>query len=320
MYSQYLVTDLMTFSESDLENLAAVVKHMAVSGLGTDQCLKNDCLPLPVHFYSPVPDIADLDRRNVWSKKSELRGIDMTPERQLSFLREASGLYASETRWPEKGDNPLAFYSVNTSFGYECASGLHYMIRMFKPRSIIEIGSGNSSKVISAALRMNQDESGAGCNYTIIDPHVSDDIRRLPSVTSTRQQKVEELESSFFHSLSANDILFIDSSHTVRTGGDVNFLILEVLPLLAPGVIVHFHDIALPAEYDRQYFVNPQFRVFWTEAYLLQAFLAFNSAYEVLLAMVYLKLRFPKEFEAGFPHPVPGSLPSGSFWIRRRFN
>jgi hypothetical protein len=83
------------------------------------------------------------------------------------------------------------------------------------------------------------------------------------------------MDLAFLEELKENDILFIDSGHTVRTRSDVNFLILEVLPRLAPGAIVHFHDIPLPFEYQKVYFTNPTFRVFWTEAYLLQSFLAF---------------------------------------------
>ena len=117
--------------------------------------------------------------------------------------------------------------------------------------------------------------------------------------------QVELINVDFFKQLSKNDILFIDSSHTVRIGSDVNYLILDVLPRLAPGVIVHFHDISLPDEYTKVYATNPRFRMFWTEAYLLQAFLCYNSQFEVLLAMHYLMTQQKEAFRSAFPRYDP---------------
>ena len=125
-------------------------------------------------------------------------------------------------------------------------------------------------------------------------------------------------DPQMFDQLQENDILFIDSGHCVRTGSDVNFLILDVLPRLSPGVVVHFHDIGLPDEYPKVYFTNPDFRVFWTEAYLLQAFLAFNQDFEVLLAVSYLMKNHRAEFCVAFPHIDTDEYRiSGSFWLRR---
>ncbi len=103
--------------------------------------------------------------------------------------------------------------------------------------------------------------------YTIIDPHPSEMISggRLPGLTRLIAERVEGAPDPFVD-LIENDILLIDSSHTGKIGGDVNYLILDVLPRLAPGVIIHFHDIALPYEYPKAYHTNPHFRVFWTVA------------------------------------------------------
>ena len=120
--------------------------------------------------------------------------------------------------------------------------------------------------------------------------------------------------------LRENDILFIDSGHCVRIGGDVNYLVLDVLPRLAPGVIVHFHDIAMPYEYSKTYAVNECLRKLWTEMYLVQSFLCFNTEYEVLLAMKYLMSDHNERFRDMFCHYHPEKHPdfSGSFWIRSR--
>jgi len=194
---------------------------------------------------------------------------------------------------------------------------LHCMTRYLRPRRIYEIGSGFSSLVISSALGMNETP---GTEYIIIDPYSQPVINSLPRVTRLINQRVELLEVEFFESLEKNNILFIDSGHTVRIGSDVNYLILEILPRLAPGVVVHFHDIPMPDEYSEVYFKKPQFRVFWTESYLLQAFLCFNSQYEILLSMTYLMTERKKEYCSAFRHydPEKHQAISGSFWIRRK--
>ena len=113
------------------------------------------------------------------------------------------------------------------------------------------------------------------------------------------EKKVEDIDLEFFSQLESGDVLFIDSSHTVKIGGDVNYLFLEVLPRLKPGVIVHVHDIFLPFEYRRDW-VMEEFR-FWTEQYLLQAFLTFNSEFEVLMANSYLAHGYLEDLKAAFP-------------------
>ncbi len=102
----------------------------------------------------------------------------------------------------------------------------------------------------------------------------------------------------------------------VRIGGDVNYLFLEVLPRLQPGVIVHVHDIFLPLEYPREWVIER--RRFWTEQYLLQAFLTYNSEFEVLISSGYLKAHFPEELKSVFPTAAPWQ--GGSFWMRRKPN
>jgi hypothetical protein len=186
----------------------------------------------------------------------------------------------------------------------------------------MEIGSGFSSLVIGSALLLNaSDGAHPPAEYTIIDPRPLRVIEEgLPGVTRLIRQRVELLDLSFFGGLSENDVLFIDSGHTVRMGGDVNYLMLDVLPRLPRGVIVHFHDIPLPGEYPKVYATNPRFRVFWTESYLLQDFLCFNSQFEVLLAMAYLTADWSEELLAAFPcyDPAKHLATSGSFWIRRK--
>jgi hypothetical protein len=305
------------------KKMPLMVKHMATTGQGTNECLEIGCLPMKVHFYSPIPDIKDLESRKIWEKKSELPGIDFRPREQLTLLEELGHEFGSECDWPLTPTAiPTQFYLKNNSFSYGCASALHTMIRHFKPQHFIEIGSGNSSKIISKALEMNEEEDPSRTpEYIIVDPYPSKMIStQLSCVSRVVKEKVECVDLKLFDILGENDILFVDSGHTVRTGSDVNLMILEVLPRLRPGVIVHFHDINLPYEYLKSYFTNPQFRMFWTEAYLLQAFLTFNRDFEILLAMNYLQTDHMSDYCKAFPRfkLEDNWANSGSFWIRRR--
>ena len=147
---------------------------------------------------------------------------------------------------------------------------------------IIEVGSGFSSLLAAEAIARN-DSSALIC----IEPFPPEFLRKgFPGLHSLIEKKVQDIDLEFFSQLDSGDILFIDSSHTVKIGGDVNYLFLEVLPRLKPGVIVHVHDIFFPFDYRRDW-VMDEFR-FWTEQYLLQAFLTFNSEFEVLMANRYL--------------------------------
>ncbi|MBI2775677.1 MAG: class I SAM-dependent methyltransferase [Chloroflexi bacterium] len=300
----------------------ALVTWMARSGAGTDASLKKGSLPLPVHYYSPVPDIEDLVRRDVWARRSELPGVDFQPDEQVRYLLELGRRFGEECDWPpEPTTDPTEFHTENMSFSFGCAAAAHCVIRASKPRRLIEIGSGMSSMILSAALAQNERDGASPAEYTVIDPYPS---QRLGDLTGTKPKvlasRVELVDVEMFQQLDRDDILFIDSGHVVRIGGDVNFLLLDILPRLRPGVVVHFHDIGLPYEYPRVYATNPSFRVFWTEAYLLQAFLAFNQAYEIRLGMAYLTQEHGDVIRAAFPwyDPARHRASSGSFWIARR--
>jgi hypothetical protein len=300
--------------------LAFLVRRMATTGVGTDTCLKWKCLPVPVHFYSPIPDLEDLEKRGIWDARSAMPGVDWNPPGQLELLTALGEKFGSECRWPRNPPREVhAFYTNNPSFSFGCAAALHSMVRYYRPRAVIEIGSGMSSRVMSAALELNHREDHCA-DYQIVDPYPGEAVRSgLPRLTRLHAERVETLDPGFFERLGANDILFVDSGHVVKTGGDVNFLVLEVLPRLRPGVIIHFHDISLPDEYARCYATNPRFRMFWTESYLVQAFLAFNGEFEVLLSMHYLMKDHSDAFASAFPAYDPtADRGSGSLWIRRK--
>lgn len=307
----------------NLAELAPYVQRMAQTGEGTDACLELGVLPMLVHFYMPVPDIKDLLARGVFEQRSELPGINFRPEAQLDLLNQLGKEYGEECTWPLKPtDDPFKFFLENGTFSYGCAAALHTIVRHFKPRRIIEVGSGNSSIVFSAALALNDRDAGQKtCNYTIIDPYPGPAVSsgKLYGLDNLIQERVELTDISRFEQLEENDILFIDSGHTVKIGSDVNFLILNVLPRLKPGVIIHFHDINLPMAPPKVYYTNPAFRVFWTEEFLLQAFLTYNEKFKILLALNWIQTDHMDKFCAAFPRfdLATNWATSGSFWIQK---
>jgi hypothetical protein len=275
----------------------------------------------PVHFYQPIPNTQSLPE-TLWDRPSELVGIDMNDAVQRDLLRNHFPKFRGEyDQFPtEPTGEPGRFYLNNGLFGGTDGLIAYCMIRHFQPRLIIEVGSGFSSLVAAEAIAKNKNSA-----LICIEPFPADFLRKgIPGLHSLIEKKVEDIDLEFFSQLQSGDILFIDSSHTVRIGGDVNYLFLEVLPRLKPGVIVHIHDIFFPFDYRRDW-VMDELR-FWAEQYLLQAFLSFNSEFEVLAANRYLARRYPADLKAAFPslENLKASLSKsvkwggGSFWMRRR--
>ncbi len=185
------------------------------------------------------------------------------------------------------------------------------MVRRGKPNRIVEVGGGFSTLVSAAAAARNGNTS-----IVCIDPFPPAYVtRKLPARVSLVVSPVQEVGFDIFERLESGDIVFIDSSHVSQYGSDVNYLFLEVLPRIKPGVVVHVHDIFLPADYLPSWLTAN--RLFYNEQYLLQGFLAFNSDFEVLLANSYLTHYHLDKLKATFPTAAP--YPGGaSLWMRRK--
>jgi Methyltransferase domain len=262
----------------------------------------------PVHYYSPIPDTRELPSA-LWGRRSTLPGLDLNDAGQTELLRAFVAFRREYDALPLRPQaDPGEFFFGNPMFSGTDALVLYCMVRYFRPSGIIEIGSGFSSRVIRRATRAN-----GGARVTCIDPFPADGLGNWFPEATIISEPVQKVELPLFHTLRAGDILFIDSSHVARIGGDVTFLFLEVLPRLNPGVLVHVHDIFLPFEM-RQEWVQNEMR-FWTEQYLLQAFLTFNREFEILMANSYLAATHAELLRATFSKsPWWGG---GSFWMRR---
>ena len=288
----------------------------------------------PNHYYWPIPDLKSL-RAKDWSARSELPGIDLRLDAQIERARADVAEFRDELIFPTGMNGDTARFHLNNGFFEAVDAEVAYCtIRRHKPRRIIEIGSGNSTRLLAAAVRKNREE-GVVADFTTIDPRAATRLQSpIDGVTRAVNIRVQDAGLEIFTALEENDICFIDSSHVVALGSDTNFEILEVLPRLNNGVLVHWHDIFLPAEYPKKFVT--QNLCFWGEQYLLQAFLSFNDAFEVLWSSSALQFERFSDLRTLFPQWADSylRLPKGirpfiatfderhiwpcSFWIRKR--
>ena len=270
---------------------------------------------LPSDSYHPIPDTRVLPV-SLWDRVSDLPGMDMREEAQKQLLSEIVARFKDEYAAIPEGDSTPEFqyYRGNVAFEAVDAEMLFGLIRLLKPRRMYEIGSGFSTLLAADALRRNSMD-GCPCRLIAIDPYPSAQLKAaLPYGVELWPVPVQDVSLSEFESLGENDILFIDSSHVCKIGSDVEFLFLEVLPRVRLGVVVHVHDIFMPLEYPKQWVLD-QHR-FWNEQYLLQAFLSFNTTFEVLWAGQWMHIKYPDLLMQAFPSYKAG-VSGGSFWFRR---
>jgi hypothetical protein len=267
------------------------------------------------NYYSPIPDLRHLTSE-VFDRRSELPGVNFDPAGGLAFVENELSTFVAEFRPPvEQTPDPRCYYLENTLYGPVDAAVLYAMVRRFTPAQVLELGSGFSTLVIADARARNGHPDKAG--HVVCDPYPRPELAPvLDEIADLRAVSASEVPDEQFAKLRPGDLLFIDTTHTVKIGSEVNRLILEVLPRIAPGVLIHIHDIYLPWEYPRSFLMEQRF--FWTEQYLLHAFLAFNREFEVILGAHLLVHDYPGELSKLIP-TVTTATPASAFWIRRTF-
>lgn len=254
---------------------------------------------VPNHYYWPVPDFKELEART-WPTEQSPIGIDLALEKQLDFLRNVVPRY--EPEWgPDSGSIGSAGYTRGNGFFETVDAEITYcLVRHIKPKRIIEVGGGCSSRVLVAALDQNLKMDGVRGELLTIDPHpdrfpreaLSDRVRLIPA-------SVQTIDLDIFLSLEAGDFLFLDSTHVVGIGSDVVREYLEILPRVNRGVLIHAHDIFIPSDYPRKMVL--QSLSFWSEQYLLTALLMSNPRFEVVWGSSAMQGSQPEALEHAFP-------------------
>ena len=270
--------------------------------------------PIRDHYYEPLFHPRHL--RHALAEERPLPGIDMNAEGQLALLERFA--FQDELRaFPRRHTSSLEYCYDNRNFGPGDAEVLYSLIRLYRPAAIVEIGSGMSTLMAVNAVRANRREDPAyACRQTCIEPYEMEWLERIPDVELVRE-KLESLDDSLFRGLGPGDMLFIDSSHVIRPQGDVLREILEILPILRPGVIVHLHDIFTPRDYPDEWVVD-QVRL-WNEQYLVEAFLTHNREFRVLAAVNWLTRHHREKLVAKCPVLGEGLEPClpASLWLQR---
>jgi predicted O-methyltransferase YrrM len=267
------------------------------------------------HYYSAVVDPATVGRyveRERLTQSNEIAGI-VLPMREMEEFWQRSWNLITRTPFPALQTENYRFFFENPVFSYGDAITLRAMMADLKPRAVIEIGSGFSSVCMLDCA----DEFRLDTKFTFIDPNPE----RLKSLLRSADYQrvtlleipVQQTDTTIYRSLGPGDILFIDSTHVLKTGSDVHFELFHILPALHQGVVIHFHDIHFPFEYPDPWIFHNNHS--WNEIYALRAFLSFNSAFRIR----FWGDCFARERRELVHRAFPAFLknPGGSLWIEK---
>jgi hypothetical protein len=252
---------------------------------------------------------------SAWTEPAALPGVRWDPDAYQALLEGTLRPFIEEFAPPaQPPGNEEGFVVENPFYGSLDAEVLYAMVRHWRPERVIEFGSGFSTLVIARAGKRNEVE-GSPIRHEVFDPHPARQLAAIRDRIELRAVSATEVPVQQLEELRAGDLLFIDTTHVLRIGGDVVHLLLDGLPRVAAGVIVHIHDFFRPYEYPRALF--EEYGMFWQEHYLVQAFLAFNDDFEILCANHVLRHEFPERLRALLPSFHDGVEPS-ALWLRRR--
>jgi hypothetical protein len=286
---------------------------------GSYQSLK---FAAPGHYASPIPDIKKIHARSdiVYDRSpTVIAGIDVNVKAQTELAHEFVTYY-KDIPFPEKKQDGYRYYFDNSYFSYGDGVVLYSMLRQFKPKRVIEVGSGFSS---AAMLDVNEKFCNGEIDFTFIEPSPDRLLSLLGNQDTERcnivRAPVQEVPTRLFADLHENDILFVDSSHVAKTDSDVVHLLFHILPSLNRGVILHFHDTLWPFEYPSLWHDIGRA---WNEAYFLRAFLQYNGAFRILYfnSMMeihqgqFLRCEMPLAMKRPSAPLTPGNA---SLWIRK---
>lgn len=242
----------------------------------------------------------------------ELKDVDLHSDSQFKLLEHYLQFY-KDLPFPEKQVPQYRYFYDNTWFSYADAIYLCCFLRMHTPARIVEIGSGFSSAVI---LDTVDNFYPTRPEITFIEPQPE----RLESLLRKEDKshvtlidkKLQEVSSEVFSSLEEGDFLFIDSSHILRCGSDLQRILFEILPVLPPGVFVHFHDVFYPFDYPAEWLLEGRY---CNENYFLHAFLAYNCEWSIYFFSTYAAFAFSDFLKTNMPMCLKN--PGGSLYLKR---
>lgn len=269
----------------------------------------------PGHYYSPINSIQEIKKEDlrIWKQDlpDSIPGIDLNANEQLELNRDLSEYY-SEMPFKAEPQKAFRYYFENEYYSFTDGIILYSMLRHFKPKQIIEVGSGFSSALM---IDTNEQFLDGAIQLEFIEPNP----KRLYSLFNGSDKEnikvtedlVQHVALSNFQKLQAGDMLFIDSSHVAKTGSDLNFILFEILPILNKGVIIHFHDIFFPFEYPKEWLYSGRN---WNENYIIRAYLMDSKLYRIIHFSDFLHQKHPDSFKN---MPLAYKNTGGCFWLEK---
>lgn len=263
---------------------------------------------LPRHFYSEIPDIRRLKATDDWRRPLRMPAVANDLDAQLAWLRGIAEVGLEDRRIHDDACR------TNNEFGYGPVEAivLDAVVRKLRPTSIVQVGCGVSTALcLSAAERV-----GHTPRVACIEPYPSDYLRRMDRegritlhavpVQAMAAQQVADLLTG------ERPFLFIDSTHTLGPGGEVTRLIVDLLPLVPVGTLVHFHDIWFPYDYTPDVLDSIWW---WHETALMMAFLSFNDRFRILCSQSDLHHQRPDDLRAIIPDYRPRRSADGNIQV-----
>ncbi len=280
-------------------------KHFLRSAFEIGQRLKFDILPR--HFYSEIPNIRALRGTTSWRKPRSFKGILSDIDSQSTWVDQCTKNYRDALKEFAVHKSAVKMNGSDEGYGEVEADFLYCFIRSQRPRQIVQIGCGVSTAVCQLAAR----DEGYSPRIVCIEPYPTDFLQKESNAGRIElvPRMVQDAGAECASGLGAGDLFFVDSSHTLAPAGELNLIILEMLPRLAPGVYVHFHDICFPYDYSPDTLSTALF--FSHETALLYAFLLMNRDFEIAGSLSMLHHQRLDDLRQFFPDIRPAVFEDG---------
>lgn len=269
----------------------------------------------PGYHGSTIPSrkFIEANRERLFGAHDVVDGIDLNRDEQRKLLGRLVEFYSSFR--PAKDPTPGQLYHyANPMYGFQDAFVLFGMLRIFQPKRVIEVGSGYSSALM---LDMSR-EYLVDTKFTFIDPYSV----TIGKVLSSRPEgnyellrtEVQDIDLNIFQSLGDGDVLFIDTSHSVKIGSDVSSILFRILPSLKAGVVIHIHDMYFPWEYPEEFVLEGRT---YNELYFVRAFLQYNSTFKIIFSATQMELEQADVFPSDYFKAHGGNTGGASLWLRK---
>ncbi len=281
--------------------------HLVIQPEFKSYCQDLGCNLTVANFYSSIPMMADLHVHYAANDKKPLYNHESVFNKKTmeAFLARLVKYIDEFTPSKTATSDETEFFAHNDMFSHSDAMAYYAIIRHFKPQKIFEIGCGYSTLVANCAIKKNK--SG---RIIANEPYPRGFLHQLPDVKLTAQTAQKITAKHINSQLNDGDILFVDTTHTVKEGSDVIHIICNLLPNITKTIYVHFHDIFLPFVYPKGWIYEGRN---WEEQYLLYAYLLNNRQCKVLYSSAYNAHYFKKAMQ-GFTVANPGG--GGSLWLK----